>query len=889
MIVLRTPRGPYASEKPTQSRRIVKLCKVAVPTALLAASFGAGVFAGRDGIIRERLKVSYYKLRHPVNFARALVAGEELPTIRIDMKAKHFLKIAQMRNEALGRHVLIASESASVPAQLSFDGESVPVRMRLKGILDDHRLTDKWSYRITLRDGHRFRGMRKFSIQHPKTRRFLIEWCYLETLRAEDVLAPRYGFANVIFNGTPKGIHAWEEHVAKELLEAQQRRDGVILKIDDTDIWRHRLSNNNVAGGSVFKCFSNNGPVEDYAPGRNERNPELRMQRDAAVRLLVDFQTGRRKASEVFNIEVTARFLAVHELWNADHPLGPPNARFYYDAITGKLEPIGGDCWADLTRGSDLVALRDDDGLSWAPRFLDDPIAAEAYVREVVRLSKKEYLEDLRARLQSQFGKYLRALHREYPEREPPWDALEERQRRIRANLNLPRTVVAYGQYHRTETESGASVSLHLKIGNVLTLPVEVLGIQVGYQAMIPARGALDPDSADPLLLEGRDSVVLPAKPMREPMRFAHFRVGELDRVMVANGKTLSVRIVTRVLGHSKKLSIAAKMGPEMADSPDAVPATPSLEVTLATHPFLTGTVGAEVLRLRPGEWEVTKDLVLPRGVAIEAGPGTILRFGPDVVFLCRGPMRFTGTRQSPIVLTSSGETWPGVVVLESDAPSTWTHVVVEKTRGIDRHGWLVTGGVTFYKSPAELTHCVFSDSQAEDGLNIVRAEFQILRCTFGPCVSDALDCDFSRGLIRDCVFNNVGGDAVDIGGSHIDILNFFAKHIGDKAISVGEDSHVRITGSVIEGALFGIVSKDLSTVTATDLVIRDTQIGMAAFIKKPEFGPATIDAGYVTMLDVQRPTLVQTGSQIVLNGRTINGSDVDIEQYYKRDAPNEH
>ena len=84
--------------------------------------------------------------------------------------------------------------------------------------------------------------MREFSIQHPKTRMYLMEWVYRNHLLKEGVLSPRYEFINVVFNGTPKGIFSIEEHFSRELIEPQKRREGILLRYDaDPAILSHAL------------------------------------------------------------------------------------------------------------------------------------------------------------------------------------------------------------------------------------------------------------------------------------------------------------------------------------------------------------------------------------------------------------------------------------------------------------------------------------------------------------------------------------------------------------------------------------------------------------------------------------------------------------------------
>ena len=42
---------------------------------------------------------------------------------------------------------------------------------------------------------------------------------------------------NLTFNGDKLGIYAIEEHFSKELLESQGRREGVIVRFNETALW----------------------------------------------------------------------------------------------------------------------------------------------------------------------------------------------------------------------------------------------------------------------------------------------------------------------------------------------------------------------------------------------------------------------------------------------------------------------------------------------------------------------------------------------------------------------------------------------------------------------------------------------------------------------------
>jgi hypothetical protein len=79
-----------------------------------------------------------------------------------------------------------------------------------------------------------------------------------------------------------------------------------------------------------------------------------------------------------------------------------------------------------------------------------------------------------------------------------------------------------------------------------------------------------------------------------------------------------------------------------------------------------------------------------------------------------------------------------------------------------------------------------------------------------------------------------------------------------------------------------GLASKDLSTVSIKDSEIKNARFaGLAAYIKKPVFGPANITAENVTISDSLQICVVQVGSTIQFNGKTMPQQDLDVDKLY--------
>ena len=174
-------------------RRRRRLMFAAACLAAAGAIFLAGAYAQWRGMLRP----IYDSLAGAPGRARAHWAAPQPPTLVVDMKFRDFLKVRAKREEALQRGVLLSSQADLVPATVRMGDSQGAVEMRLKGDWVDHLETDKWSYRIDVKDDFRLDGMRTFSIQHPMTRNYEAEWLFHKVLRQEGLLGLRYSFIRV--------------------------------------------------------------------------------------------------------------------------------------------------------------------------------------------------------------------------------------------------------------------------------------------------------------------------------------------------------------------------------------------------------------------------------------------------------------------------------------------------------------------------------------------------------------------------------------------------------------------------------------------------------------------------------------------------------------------
>jgi hypothetical protein len=817
--------------------------------------------------------------RAPGNYLRSLAGGGAVETLAIDVGFKQLHTLHEKRAEAMQTGVLLASSKDYVSARISHDGRTVAVKLRLQSDLAEHFQGAKWSMRVAVKgDDHLF-GMRRFTLLAPEVRGFQAERFFLDHLREEGVLAPRYFFANVRFNGDDIGLMALEEHFTKELLESQQRRDGVIVRFDDQPYWESvRYSGHH----GPFDSYLNTS-IRPFLSGRIERDPKLSADLRVATGLLRGFLEGDLPASDVFGVEAMGRFLAVAELWRSQGALRWNHLRFYYNPLPGRLEPIG--FAGDLTHPYDGPGLVTQ-SQPFSKALLEDAAIRAAFVRALRRVAGEFVDGPLADRLRRLERADRVQFHREYPFRASyDFGPVEARAATLRsvdlgsfglfapamgdAERRHPKALLAYVE----RDDRGP----FLELSNALPVPVAVTELRFADSGVGRAADFAEATGVElPIRLAPTAFQSVPT-----PVRIG-FRPPP-----GANGQLPAIAGVATVQGQSHRYPFRAEpYAPSLRRSP--VPAATLAEV-LAQHPFLAHDVEAGELASKPGVWEVRGSLVLPPGMGLRLPAGTTLRFGPGEGLVATGPLRFQGEPGAPVRLEGPPgddprELWSGVAVLGSEQRSHWTHVHVLRTGGFQREGWTLPAGVVFRRADVSMESCRLAHNRTEDALNIIRSQFALSDVEIVDTISDALDADFSEGRIEGGRITKVGGDGIDVSGSQVRLSGVQLSEIRDKAVSVGERSRLTASGLVISRSGTAFVSKDQSRGE-----IRDSQISeiahtaLMAYIKKVEYGPAELEASGNAVTRVQRVAMAQTGSRVVIDGSSIPPEDVDIDRLYEK------
>ena len=487
-------------------------------------------------------------------------AGPDLPALIVDMSFASYDDLLGQRAQALRDGVYMPSGQDFVTATIRIEGSVVPVRMRLfEGPTEHLGEGEKWGFEVRTRQNQQLLGMQRFYLQDPADNNWLGQWAFARALERAGVLVARYQFVHLVFNGDTWGTYALQEGFGNELLAAQGRPAGVIVRFDAGLLWRSIAHFGGDAQAAYADPVANLSAadlqyleLDAYRDADIAGDPALSAERVQALAMLRALQTGQVTASEVFDVEQYGRFLALVDLWGATKGTSLVNLRYYYSADTGRLEPIG----------FNANALGTDGRLSLDATY-GDPALQAAYAQEALRISQPAYLAQLRAELEPELQRLQQAVASEHEDVESPWDALVARQEQIRRSLNPVQPVLAY---LGPAKESSDGV-IRVYVGNVLNLPVEIVGFDVHGATVLPPDREWLQETSTGLLTYAADRMILRAfSPAQAPVvRYARFdiplaeihrRDSELDFT-----QPVDVQVITRIPGLSNTQMTLAQEG----------------------------------------------------------------------------------------------------------------------------------------------------------------------------------------------------------------------------------------------------------------------------------------------------------------------------------------
>ncbi len=795
-----------------------------------------------------------------------------LEKINITISEKGLKKIKNKRSDALSKGVLISKDDDLINGTVRINNEDdQKVELRLKGDWTDHlKHENKWSYRLIMKGETTFKGMRKFSIQHPIVRNYLWEWLFNKTVKDNGIIGLRYTYSDVVLNikdttttKIPMGIMAIEESFDKILIENNKKREGILLAFDESLLWKDRerqriLGLENQAQSKELHT-PKNAQIKVFNQNKVLSDPKLLKQFNTAKDLLEGLRDGHYTISEVFDVELLSTYVALSNLFGGSHGIIWHNLRIYYNPITNKLEPVS----FDSNSGRRI------DKLYQYPMSSEDTLFQEKVLEKLALVSSTEFINNLITNHVDEFKSLKTSLFSEF-NKDIDLDILTHNSNFIKKKIN-PAVLITADLLSYNEKK------MQLEINNVSGQPVTI-------EYLTDVEGRVLSSNTPSITIKEKTKHIIDFELSKY---FINAFVSKKNKKGVFNypkdvqklrishhiaGVNLKRKALIKPYGKNQKLeqSVALYKKSQLSNYQD--------------FDFITQTSETELL-FKTGSYILSKNLVIPKDFRITIEPGFSLDIKNNASILSYASISSKGTQEMPIKFHSSDSTGGGIFITNATEKSIVDYTYFENLSNPNSTAWSVSGAVNFHESEVAITNAIFANNRCEDALNIIRSEFTLTDTLFENTKSDSFDGDFVTGNIERCTFINSGNDSIDVSGSELNLKDIVVTNPSDKAISAGENSAITGENIKISGGEIGVVSKDLSTVNLDKLSIIDTRLGLSAFQKKTEYGVAQIQVSNLTLQNIELDYLIENKSKLLIDNIAVQTvSNNVIDQMYGKE-----
>lgn len=720
-----------------------------------------------------------------------------------------------------------------VNAKIKYNNEECQVKIRIRGDMPSNynRGLERASYRFNVESNTALFGKKKLSLVRCFLENNFYGYLFSHYLDKEGFISNDVMFVRLFFNGEDSGICFLQEGFSKELVESSDYREGVLLRFKNDCI-----DNNGVYNPSGIP------ELAAYRSGRTMKDSSLSKIYSRALTKFDLLKNKKISVSQCFDINKFSKYMALCDLFLAHHSYVCHNAKFYFNPINDKFEPVAWDP-SNFMRYNVKLPIQPGyvlfsgevykNYLSYPLHNLlwSDTTFLKTFNKALFQFSANNSIEKFIDQHEEIIAYFDPILYRQRFQQQfhPEW---------IKKNIHT------INNWFTTDTRLNAKIfrdDKKLVVSSTLPIALHLTKLRL--------------DSGDVINL---NKVLLPFE--SDTISIAHAHIKPDD-----NKFTLFSTIFGFDEEQKYKGNIFEKMDqyntPDISDTPDSS--------------LLTLDTKNQVMSFKKENITLKKNLFIPAGYKLVLKPGCNILLTNNSNIISESAIEALGEENKKILIHSDGT--GGLFVKNASQVSEFEYVDFDKLSYPERGNWSLTGAVTFYESEVTFKNCAFTNNSSEDAINIIRCRFNIRDCYVFHTSSDAIDIDFSDGRIINTVIENTQNDGLDFSASNVELHNIFLKNIGDKAVSGGENSFADLKNIIIKDSFIGISSKDKSIVKSENITIENTKYSLASYQKKSEYGPATILVNNYKNQGGQNTFMIEKNSLLILEGDTVKGSSANV------------
>ena len=801
-------------------------------------------------------------------YSKIVSRAYDIDTIVIDINYKNFDKIKKTREIALQNEYLRSSDVKWSSGNLAYKNKKNKIKIRLKGMLGDHwKHSYKWSFYVKIDDDNSsIFNLRRFTLQPPHTLEYLQEWLFMKALKKEGLIYHRTQFVELIINGNKYGLYTLQERSMKELIENNKRREGPVINFSNQERLNEHINFKKLGANKIANYFWRS----EIRPIQFKKSYKGTIQEkylNKAISLLEQFRNKKLNVDEVFDSNQLAKLMAIRAVFGSTE-FDVDDLKFYYNPISNLLEPISKEVHSNAERAvsgfNPWYFNSDNITIPWQKSFLDllfnDKLFYERYLFELNNYSNKNFIADIVEVNRDEFEKLIRILKINFPSEK--FFRIGD-YKKVSSYIQNTLKPIQKPYFNLLNLENN---NLELKVTNTQILPIEITGITLENETI---------NFKSKSFINGFNSNTNQSNKI--------IKINCLN--LTCTEENLSkLKINYRIFGQKNESFNIIKFWNNDFDINNFNKNKKQISELLDEYKFIKKSKNELIIDNQ--NWKIAKRIIIPEKYKLIIKNGSI-EFLDGGQLISFSPIYIEGIKENPVVISSQDtqnlnsininqKKGNGILVINTEEESYLNYVIFRNLSAPNLNsGDGLLGSVNFYEADVKILNSSFYKNLAgDDYINIIRSKFYIENSYFEDTLSDSIDIDFSDGSIVNSRFYISKNDAIDFSGSNVELNKIYIHGSGDKGISVGEGSTLNAQDIIIENSKIGIASKDASDVYLDKVTINNVDIGLAAYIKKIEYGSPQIKASNIQLVNYKHDYISDLRSQIIIDDKKIKNID---------------
>jgi hypothetical protein len=831
--------------------------------------------------------VNYYIDIFPIGFHALKGAFYTFPELNINISFKNVIKLENNRKDLLKQGRGYTFGFLEVPSKIKFKNNSYSADLRLKGDRKIHFEERKYSsYKIDLKREGRIFNVKKFSLMKPRARNYIHEWIFHELAGEEGLVKLKYKFVDLKINGKEQGLYVFEEGFGKILLERNKRRNGPIFSLheefsDDTDIKNIK-----------FEVYNK----------KYWLNPENIKLSEIASQKLRDFFEDKKSVDEILDADKWASYFAIADINDYFHGLMAKSVKFYYNPVNGKFEPVAYDghrmipsnynkyksnwnkmLWgfpsfgpSSFEKAKSCKILNDNNTKDidqksenynrcnrFIYKFFYNPKGEvkvdfyNKYRNAILKITSKDFLDTFFKTRENQIKKINSEIYGDY--------FLADHIHQFGPEL-----------YYFTKKDFYYKANILLKL--IENKPNKVF-IQQDRQNIIIQNESVNNNNL--VIKQLHCNKNFNSKQEEIILNVDYnllYKNNKINLTNYTNANIICKKALIIDKNNNNKIS-------KFIDTLNAYREINYKDSYLNRYNKYF-VLNDNFIELKKNYTLIDEDIYIPKDLIVKIFPGQKIILTNNAFIFSDSPWLVDGEKEKIFISGKKDNFGGGVLISKTNLISKFTNTSFSYLNGVNKNinllaeQYILLGAINMNQSEVIFEDVEFKAIYAEDALNIINSKFKIINSIFEDISSDAIDIDFSIGEILNSNFANVKNDAIDFSGSKAKVSNIKFIHIGDKLVSVGENSTVDINDIVGKDSFVGFASKDGSILKGNNINFNNVNIPFSSYVKKSEYGKAILEVNDVRYQNYLIPYLKDQHSLIEINNenkKNINKEVLEI------------